>query len=120
MRARWELSIVVASIILLTRVATADDALPSLEPEKRESSGKQTEVLPEIVVTATRRNEEESKVPISIVALDQAALTTSGLKTISDIANYALRREIPQKPRRYIPAGPLPVDFQKTLTSIQR
>jgi len=88
MRANWGLFIVIGSILLLTRVANAYDAPPSSEAEKRGSSGKQTEILQEIVVTATRRSEEESKVPISIVALDQAALSTSGIKSISDVANY--------------------------------
>jgi len=88
MRASWRLFIVIGSILLLTRVATADDAPPSREPEKRSSSSKPVEILQEIVVTATRRSEEESKVPISIVALDQAALSTSGIKSISDVANY--------------------------------
>ena len=88
MRAIWGLFIVIGSILLLTRVANAYDAPPSSEAEKRGSSGKQTEILQEIVVTATRRSEEESKVPISIVALDQAALSTSGIKSISDVANY--------------------------------
>jgi len=88
MRASWGLFIVIGSILLLTRVAIADDAPPSREPENRGSSGKQTEILQEIVVTATRRSEEESKVPISIVALDQATLSISGIKTISDVANY--------------------------------
>jgi iron complex outermembrane recepter protein len=88
MRANWGLFIVIGSILLLTRAATADDAPSPSEPEKRSSSGKPTEILQEIVVTATRRSEEESKVPISMVALDQAALTTSGIKSISDVANY--------------------------------
>ena len=44
--------------------------------------------LQEIVVTATRRSEEISKVPISIVALDQAALAASDIKTVSDLAAY--------------------------------
>src|ERR1700756_5478899 len=88
MSVNWGLFIVVASTLLLTRVANAYDAPPSSEAEERGSSGKQTEILQEIVVTATRRSEEESKVPISIVALDQAALSTSGIKSISDVANY--------------------------------
>src|SRR5215470_5286344 len=88
MRASWGLFIVIGSILLLNRAANAYDAPPSSEAEKRGSSGKQTEILQEIVVTATRRSEEESKVPISMVALDQAALSTSGIKSISDVANY--------------------------------
>lgn len=45
-------------------------------------------VLEEIVVTANRRSEAISKVPISIVALDQSALQSTGIKTFSDLANW--------------------------------
>jgi outer membrane receptor protein involved in Fe transport len=45
-------------------------------------------LLQEIEVTATRRSEEISKVPISIVALDHAALETTGIKSIGDLANW--------------------------------
>ena len=44
--------------------------------------------LEEIVVTATRRSESLSKVPISVTALDQNALTTRGIKDFQDIARY--------------------------------
>jgi outer membrane receptor protein involved in Fe transport len=88
MRASWGLFIVIGSILLIARAANAYDASPPSEAEKRSSSGKPVEILQEIVVTATRRSEQESKVPISIVALDQAALSTSGIKTISDVANH--------------------------------
>jgi outer membrane receptor protein involved in Fe transport len=44
--------------------------------------------LEEIVVTATRRSESLSKVPISVTALDQNALTARGVKDFQDIARY--------------------------------
>jgi iron complex outermembrane receptor protein len=47
-----------------------------------------SESLEEIVVTATRRSEEISKVPISIVALNQSALENSGIKTVQELAGY--------------------------------
>lgn len=47
-----------------------------------------SDVLEDIVVTATRRNEELSKVPISIVAVDQATLANAGIKSISDLSNW--------------------------------
>ena len=43
--------------------------------------------LEEIVVTATRHSESLSKVPISVTALDQNALTTRGIKDFQDIAH---------------------------------
>jgi iron complex outermembrane recepter protein len=42
--------------------------------------------LEEVVVTATRREESVEKVPISIQAFDQQALTQNGIKSISDLA----------------------------------
>src|SRR6201987_792086 len=88
MRAIWGLFIVIGSILLLTRVSSRWNATPSSRGEKRGSYGTQPELLAELVVPAPRRSDEESKVPISIVALDQAALSTSGIKSISDVANY--------------------------------
>jgi iron complex outermembrane receptor protein len=40
----------------------------------------------EIVVTATKRSEQVSKVPISMVALSQQDLDRGGIKTLSDLA----------------------------------
>jgi iron complex outermembrane receptor protein len=56
--------------------------------ERRNSTDEPSDVLQEIVVSATRRKEEESKVPISIVALDQEALGTSGIRSVSDVASH--------------------------------
>jgi iron complex outermembrane receptor protein len=46
----------------------------------------QQPVLEEIVVTATRRPESVATVPVSIVALSQAQLSQSNLKSMADIA----------------------------------
>lgn len=45
------------------------------------------ERLEELVVTATRKSESISRVPLSISALSQDKLDTLGVKTIADIAN---------------------------------
>ena len=44
--------------------------------------------LEEIVVTATRRSEALSKVPISVTALSQEAMDDRGIKDFQDIARY--------------------------------
>ncbi|MDE2261779.1 MAG: TonB-dependent receptor [Gammaproteobacteria bacterium] len=44
--------------------------------------------LSEIVVTATRRAEEISKVPLSITALSQASMDMRGIKSIQDVARF--------------------------------
>src|SRR4051794_37337394 len=46
------------------------------------------EGLEEIVVTATRRAEVLSRVPISVTALNQDALDARGIKDFQDIARY--------------------------------
>ncbi len=63
------------------RVAVAAD--PPADSGTRRSDV----MLEDIIVTATRRSEESSKVPISIIALDAAGLEASGIKSITDIAN---------------------------------
>lgn len=78
--------VAIASILLISRLAVADQILSV--GDKRNSTDEPSDVLQEIVVSATRRNELESTVPISIVALDQAALSTSGIKSISDVASH--------------------------------
>ena len=44
--------------------------------------------LQEVVVTATRREENLSKVPISVTALTQEALDVRGIKDFSDVARF--------------------------------
>jgi outer membrane receptor protein involved in Fe transport len=77
---RSHLATVVASAVFAA--ASANGADTSTATKSDESP------LQEIVVTATRRSEEISKVPISIVALDHTALETTGIKTIGDLANW--------------------------------
>jgi iron complex outermembrane receptor protein len=45
-------------------------------------------VLQEIVVTATRREESLSKVPVSVSAISQEQMDAQGLKVIDDIVRY--------------------------------
>ncbi|HJS91862.1 MAG TPA: TonB-dependent receptor [Steroidobacteraceae bacterium] len=44
--------------------------------------------LQEIVVTATRRAEEASKVPLSITAMSQASMDMRGIKDIQEVARF--------------------------------
>ena len=78
-RNRHALGIAIGTLLLDVGVASADVAPATAQGDAS---------LQEIVVTATRRSEEISKVPISIVALDQAALTASDIKTVGDLAAY--------------------------------
>jgi iron complex outermembrane recepter protein len=52
---------------------------------QQQASGPQ---LQEIVVTATRRAEEISKVPLSITAMSQASMDLRGIKDIQDVARF--------------------------------
>ena len=69
-----------AAIVILatsldgTRVLAADDAQP--------------ETLQEIVVTATRREESLSRVPISVAAFTQQQMDAQGLKQIDDLQRF--------------------------------
>jgi iron complex outermembrane receptor protein len=55
---------------------------PTLDAAQSADGGQQ----PDIVVTATKRSEQASKVPISMVALSQQELDRQGIKTLSDLA----------------------------------
>src|SRR4029077_2168992 len=75
--------------------ALADDAASATGtggPEAPATSGAgaapHSEMLQEVVVTATRREEELSKVPISVTALTQEAIDRRGIKDINDIVRF--------------------------------
>lgn len=70
------------AIALATSVAIAGLAAPALAQEAKDTGPQPGE----IVVTATRRAEALSKVPLSITALNTAALEKRGVKDIADIA----------------------------------
>ncbi|MGH8230205.1 MAG: TonB-dependent receptor plug domain-containing protein, partial [Steroidobacteraceae bacterium] len=71
-----------ATLLLSARVApaAADDA-PAAAAE-------QTGQLQEIVVTSTRREENLSKVPISVTALTQEDMDNKGIKDIIDVVRF--------------------------------
>jgi outer membrane receptor protein involved in Fe transport len=84
-------------VLVLTMIFTAAGASPVDTADNPPTSGQTTgssgsagssssEGLEEITVTATRRAQSVEKVPISIEALDQKALTENGIKSISDLA----------------------------------
>ena len=52
------------------------------------ASGPPSSALQEIVVTATRREEDISKVPISITAMTQDALDQRGIRDFSDVVRF--------------------------------
>lgn len=64
--------------------AAAPPAAAAAPAEAPAGSGQ----LQEIIVTATRRAEDISKVPISITAVTQTTIDTLGIKDFSDMAKY--------------------------------
>ena len=69
----------VSASALSTHAYAADTA----EQERRSQSA--TQYSGDIVVTATRRDESQSRVPLSIVATDQVMLDKQGVRTADDI-----------------------------------
>lgn len=69
-------------VVLACGAASATEAAD--QAEATESAGP----LQEITVTATRRSESLSKVPISVTALTQEALDDRGIKDFSEVARY--------------------------------
>jgi iron complex outermembrane receptor protein len=53
--------------------------------EPRQAASAQSDVLQEIVVTATRREQALSKVPLSVVAMDQQILDKQGVRSADDL-----------------------------------
>ena len=67
-----------------TAAPTPASPAPKAAPDTQASGGS----LQEIVVTATRRSELVSKVPISVSAFSQEALDIKGAKDFNDIAKF--------------------------------
>jgi iron complex outermembrane receptor protein len=65
--------------------AQASDSAP---PDRNVSPDTSATALQEIVVTATRREESLSKVPISITALTQDNMDTLGIKDVNDLVRF--------------------------------
>jgi iron complex outermembrane recepter protein len=78
----------------LAGAAWADDAASATgvaaEPATATGAGTapRAEGLQEVLVTATRREEQLSKVPISVTALTQEALDTRGIKDFRDMVRF--------------------------------
>ncbi|HEY4447316.1 MAG TPA: Plug domain-containing protein, partial [Steroidobacteraceae bacterium] len=74
------------------RAGDAASATAAAGPEAQAATGAgaapRSEGLQEVVVTATRREEELSKVPISVTALTQDAIDRRGIKDINDVVRF--------------------------------
>ena len=71
------------------RAGDAASATAAAGPEEAATGGAAPhEGLQEVVVTATRREEELSKVPISVTALTQDAIDRRGIKDINDVVRF--------------------------------
>jgi outer membrane receptor protein involved in Fe transport len=62
-------------------------AVPALADDSAPAAAAQGP-MQEVVVTATRRAEDLSKVPISVTALTQEDMDTKGIKDITDVARF--------------------------------
>ena len=72
------------SLALIPGVAAAQSAPQQSAPEQ--SAQSQEGQLQEIVVTAQKRTESVTKVPISILAIDQDTMNQQGIKDFTDVA----------------------------------
>src|SRR6202050_4277082 len=88
MRRVHDRSVVAGAVVLLACVpgaASADQPQPSTDSSAESASGSP---LAEVTVTAPRREESASKVPISITALTQESLDDRGIKDFSEVARF--------------------------------
>ena len=75
-------TLIVATGACIATAAVANDAATAAEAAAPGGA------LEEIVVTATRREESISRVPISITAINQEAIDQKGIKDFSDIVRF--------------------------------
>src|ERR1700746_2898363 len=66
----------------------AGPAAPAAQEVTGAAAGPRSEGLQEVLVTATRREEELSKVPISVTALTQDAIDSRGIKDFRDMVRF--------------------------------
>src|SRR5882672_3639000 len=81
----------VYSYVLLLRaliVTAGASAAPLAGANEATTEPAAAGALEEIVVTATRREENISRVPISISAINQEMLDQKGIKDFSDVARF--------------------------------
>src|SRR5580704_17826750 len=83
-RISW-LVLFLRTVLLTTGTCTATFAAAA---EQTSTEPAVAPALEEIVVTATRREESISRVPISITAMSQEMLDQKGIKDFSDVARY--------------------------------
>jgi iron complex outermembrane receptor protein len=72
--------------LMVTAIACAASLAEAKEATSDESAA--APALEEITVTATRREESISRVPISITAMNQEMLDQKGIKDFADVARY--------------------------------
>jgi len=73
-------------LVVLSGQASADPAPGASSSGDNASEQGGSSALQEIVVTATRREESIEKVPVSVVAISQDALTQGFIKNVADVA----------------------------------
>src|SRR6201998_3755187 len=83
MRARADAQLMAAAWAC-SSAASWGDQQPAQPTEEATPSGG----LQEVVVTATRREQSLSKVPISVTALTQESLDERGIKDFSEVARF--------------------------------
>src|ERR1700739_4118991 len=83
MRARADAQLMAAALACSSAASWADQQPAQPAEEATPSAG-----LQEVVVTATRREQSLSKVPISVTALTQESLDQRGIKDFSEVARF--------------------------------
>ena len=73
---------------ILASLIACGIALPAFADDNATAEASPGPTMQEVVVTATRREEDLSKVPISVTALTQADMDTKGIKDITDVARF--------------------------------
>ncbi len=76
------------AVLVAAGAASADPAAGPAPASTGSTPPQEGAELQEVIVTATRRSEELSKVPVSVTALTQEAMDERGIKDFQDIARF--------------------------------
>jgi outer membrane receptor protein involved in Fe transport len=74
--------------MVAAQAAQAEDQQTPAPAPAQQAPSSEAPVLGEVVVTATRREEALSKVPISVTALTQESMDVRGIRDFSDVARF--------------------------------
>ena len=100
---RWRrrrVAVAVTQALLVAAVAATTTAMAQEEPPEQPvpASAKKPVTLKEVTVTAQRRSQKLQDVPLSVTAIDEAALAARGIANVADLSSAAPNLQVSTTP----------------------